>query len=167
MTSSNANALRQLAKPFKAIAAVAENGVIGAGGKMPWHIPEEFAWFKKATMGHTLVVGRKTYESIGRPLPGRRMLVLSRQPIEIPGVTVVPSLEAVDPMRYDGEVFIAGGAEVYRQGFPLCDELWLTTVKRTVEGDAFLPDPNALFEPKDMLVEHELFTVRRWVRRRD
>ena len=157
----------QLAKPFKIIAALSENGVIGANGKIPWHIPEEFQWFKKATMGQTLVMGRKTYESIGRPLPGRRMIVLSRQALEIPGVTVLPSLEAVDPMRYDGEVFIAGGAEVYAQALPLCDELWLTTVKQAVEGDAYFPDYGSLFERKDAvpMLDHPLFTVWRWGRK--
>ncbi|SDT86808.1 dihydrofolate reductase [Verrucomicrobium sp. GAS474] len=156
---------RQLAKPFKTIAAISENGVIGAAGGIPWRIADEFAWFKKATMGHTLVMGRKTYESIGRPLPGRRMIVLSRQAREIPGVTVLPSLDQVDPMRYEGEVFIAGGAEVYRQGIPLSDELWLTTVKQTVEGDTFFPEYESLFTRQEAMVEHPLFTVWRWVRR--
>ena len=157
---------RQLAKPFKAIAAVSENGVIGTGGTIPWRIPEEFAWFKKATMGHTLVMGRKTYESIGRPLPGRRMLVLSRTPRAIPGVTVLGGLEEVDPMRYEGEVFLAGGAEIYKQGLPLCDELWLTTVKQTVEGDVRFPEYQDLFERRENLLEHPLFTVWRWVRKK-
>lgn len=149
-------------RPFKAIAAMSENRVIGANGKIPWHIPDEFKWFKEATMGHTLVMGRKTYESIGRPLPGRRTIVLSRQPLEIPGAAVVPSLEEV---KAEGAVFIAGGAEVYRQALPFCSELYLTVVKRKVEGDAFFPEivPEFVRDEKPRL-EHPEFTVWRYAR---
>ena len=151
-------------KPFQAIAAVSQNGVIGAKGRIPWRIPDEFHWFRSATIGHTLVMGRKTYESIGRPLPGRKIIVLSRRPVEIPGVAVVNSLEKVDPANYEGRVFIAGGAEIYRQALPRCDELWLTVVKRKVAGDVFFPEFKDQFVQRETLLEHAEFTVFRYVR---
>ncbi len=148
-------------RPFKAIAAMSENRVIGADGKIPWHIPDEFKWFKEATMGHTLVMGRKTYASIGRPLPGRKTVVLSRQPQEIPGVTVVGSLDQVPT---EGEVFIAGGAEIYRQALPQCAEIYLTVVKRQVEGDVLFPEIGPEFRKDPAPVrEHSEFTVWRYV----
>lgn len=148
-------------RPFKAIAAMAENRVIGADGTIPWHIPDEFKWFKEATMGHTLVMGRKTYASIGRPLPGRKTVVLSRQPQEIPGVTVVDSLDAVPQ---EGTVFIAGGAEIYRQALPYCHELFLTIVKRQAEGNVLFPELDPEFRRDEKpLREHADFTVWRYV----
>ena len=149
-----------LGRPFKAIAAMSENRVIGADGKIPWHIPDEFKWFREATMGHILVMGRKTYASIGRPLPGRKTVVLSRQPLEIPGVTVVGSLDAVPR---EGTVFIAGGAEIYRQALPYCAEIFLTVVKRKVEGDTFFPEIGPEFRKDPVPVrEHVEFTVWRY-----
>ena len=152
-------------KAFKAIAAISQNGVIGADGKIPWHISDEFKWFKKATMGHTLVIGRKTFDSIGKPLPGRRILVLSRQPLTIPGITVIHSLDEIDPIHYQGEIFIAGGAEIYRQALPHCDELWLTVVKQTVQGDTHFPPFENDFEKKETLLDHPAFTVFRYIRK--
>lgn len=151
-----------MAKGFIAIAAMSENGVIGAGGKIPWHIPDEFKWFKQTTMGHTLVMGRKTFDSIGRPLPGRRTIVLSRSPLTIPGVTVVPSLDQLDPAQIEGPVFIAGGAEIYRQALPRISEIYLTVVKKTVEGDTFFPKIDEFFERAETLLDHPEFTVYRY-----
>ncbi len=153
-----------MGKGFIAIAAMSENRVIGANGRIPWHIPDEFKWFKQATMGHTLVMGRKTYESIGKPLPGRRTIVLSRQPLEIPGVTVVDSLDKIDPSVSEGEVFIAGGAEIYRQALPFVSEIYLTVVKKKVEGDVLFPNFKAQFEQVEVLREHPEFTVYRYQR---
>ena len=153
-----------MGKGFIAIAAMSENRVIGAQGKIPWHIPDEFKWFKQATMGHVLVMGRKTYESIGRPLPGRRTIVLSRQLLEIPGVTVVDSLEKIDPAASEGEVFIAGGAEVYRQALPLVTEIYLKVVMKQVEGDVLFPVFEEQFEQVEVLREHSEFTVYRYRR---
>jgi dihydrofolate reductase len=152
-------------KPFKAIAAMAENRVIGAHGTIPWHIPDEFKWFKQATMGQTLVMGRKTWDSIGKPLPGRRMIVVSRQPLTIPGVTVVPSLDEIDPNRFEGDTFIAGGAEIYRQALPRIAEIYLTVVKKSVEGDVLFPEFEDQFERAETLLEHPEFTVYRYSRK--
>src|SRR5690606_6886289 len=102
---------------WKAIVAMAENRVIGAGNRIPWRLPDELRWFKAATMGGTLVMGRKTYESIGRPLPGRRTVVLSRSGRAFPGTTLVLSLDDLARMQGDlpKPVFITGGAEVFAE----------------------------------------------------
>ena len=126
-------------KLFKAIAAMSENRVIGAGNKIPWHLPEDFRWFKERTTGQVIVMGRKTFESIGRALPNRETVVLSRAGFAHPGVRTVGSLAEIDPAREAREVFICGGAQIYEQALPLCSDLFLTVVQREVEGDAFFP----------------------------
>lgn len=125
--------------PFKAIAAMSENRVIGNGPDIPWHLPEDFKWFKQTTVGHTIVMGRRTYESIGRPLPGRKTIVLSRTAREIDGVEVVETLDDALARVDDGEVFICGGAQIYELALPRCSDLLMTHVKRTVEGDVLFP----------------------------
>jgi dihydrofolate reductase len=121
------------------IAAVAENGVIGAEGGIPWHLPEDFAHFKATTLGHTLVMGRATFESIGRPLPGRRTVVLTRDPgWHAEGVTTAPDLEGA-LAGLAGEVFVAGGAQVYAAALPLADAQVISEVHRSPEGDTFYP----------------------------
>ena len=136
-------------KHFKAIAAMSTNRVIGAGGKIPWHLPDDFKWFKKMTTGQVIVMGRKTFESIGKPLPNRTTLVLTRSTRPIAGVRTVPDLAALDPTSPDfanQELFICGGAEIYRQALPLCSDLYLTLVKRVAEGDTFFPAFEESFE---------------------
>src|SRR6185503_12108025 len=124
---------------FKAIAAMALNRVIGNGNKIPWHLPEDFKWFKKMTTGQVIVMGRKTYESIGRPLPNRTTIVLARSNFSAPGVQVIRDLGEIDPHKETRDIFICGGAQVYEQALPLCSDLYLTLVKREVQGDAFFP----------------------------
>jgi dihydrofolate reductase len=125
------------------IAAMAENGVIGREGRLPWHLADDLKRFKRLTMGHTLVMGRKTWESIGRPLPGRRMVVISRQPDYRPsGVAVAASLDdalAIAKAAGDEEAFIIGGAEIYRLALPRADRLYMTLVLADVEGDTHFP----------------------------
>lgn len=133
-------------KHFKAIAAMSLNRVIGNGTKIPWHLPEDFKWFKATTLGHVLVMGRKTFESIGRPLPGRETIVLSRTGWSHPGVQTVASLEEVVAVAGERQVFICGGAQIYKQALPLCSDLYLTLVKRDVQGDAFFPALEDRFE---------------------
>jgi len=125
---------------FTAIAAMSLNRVIGRGSEIPWHLPEDFKFFKQTTMGHVLVMGRKTFESIGRPLPGRETLVLSRLGFNHPGVRCVGSLNELPAPTDEQKVFICGGAEIYRQALPLCGDLYLTLVKHEVEGDALFPE---------------------------
>ncbi|MFO8028219.1 MAG: dihydrofolate reductase [Opitutales bacterium] len=152
-------------KKFKAIAAMSENGVIGNAGDMPWHLPEEFNWFKKATMGGVLIMGRKTYESIGKPLPGRETCVLSRQPVAIPGVKSLTDIEQIHQLDTDKTIWIAGGAEIYRQTLDDCDELFLTRIHRHCEGDTFFPDFEDRFELAEVIEKNADFTIGRWVRR--
>ena len=127
------------------IAAVAENGVIGRGGQLPWHLGDDMRQFKRLTMGHTIVMGRKTWESIGRPLPRRRIVVVSRQPqyrVNAEGVAVAASLEEalrIAEAAGDDEVFIIGGAEIYRLALPRADRLYLTSVIADIEGDTYFP----------------------------
>jgi len=164
-------------RQFKAIAAMSLNRVIGSGNKIPWHLPEDFKWFKQMTTGHIIVMGRKTFESIGKPLPNRETVVLSRGQLSFPGVRVIHSLDeliqrasvppphpALSPTGGEGvrrtgegavhgpgagvewnglpehrDIFICGGAQIYAQALPQCSDLYLTLVKRDVEGDAFFP----------------------------
>jgi dihydrofolate reductase len=127
------------------IVAVSENGVIGRGGELPWHLSNDLRRFKEITLGHTVIMGRRTWESIGRPLPGRRMVVISRRAdfqIIDPHVKAVSSLEdalRVAASKNDDEAFIIGGAELYRAALPVANRLYLTRVHATVEGDAFFP----------------------------
>lgn len=123
------------------IAAIADNGVIGLDGKIPWHISEDLKRFKRLTTGHTIIMGRKTYESLGQPLPNRRNLVLTHG-AAIPGVECFPSLDAALKDAGKGTVFIIGGAEVYRQALPLADTLLLTEVHQSPTGDTKFPDFN-------------------------
>ncbi|MBI1842250.1 MAG: dihydrofolate reductase [Verrucomicrobia bacterium] len=136
-------------KRFKAIAAMSENRVIGQGNRIPWHLPEDFKWFKSMTTGQVLVMGRRTFESIGRPLPNRRTIVLSRSPFQFPGVEWAADLAQLNPDAMEGEVFICGGAQIYQQALPRCSDLYLTLVKRKMEGDTFFPP----FEDRFVCVE--------------
>lgn len=118
---------------------MSENRVIGHGSKIPWHLPEDFKWFKKVTTGQVVIMGRKTYDSIGKPLPNRTTLVLSRTPIQIAGVQVFSDLSQIDPGSDSRDFFICGGAQIYEQALPICSDLYLTRVKRQVEGDILFP----------------------------
>jgi dihydrofolate reductase len=133
-------------KHFKAIAAMSLNRVIGAGNKIPWHLPEDFKWFKQLTTGNVIVMGRKTFESIGKPLPNRETIILSRSQFSFPGIRTISDLSQIDLAADAREVFICGGAQVYAQALPLCSDLYLTLVKREVEGDAFFPAFEDRFE---------------------
>ena len=125
------------------IAAVAANGMIGREGELPWRLPADLAFFKRVTMGHHLVMGRKTWASIGRPLPGRSMVVLTRSTAqEIPGVRFVhdlPEALALAAEAGDSDVFVIGGAEVFARALPLAERLYLTRVHADVEGDVGFP----------------------------
>lgn len=122
------------------VAAVARNGVIGRDGDMPWHLPDDLRHFKALTLGGTLVMGRKTYDSIGRPLPGRTTVVVTRQPDwSVPGVTTAHSLEDALAAAPDGDTFVVGGGEIYAMALPLADRLVITEVDQSPEGDAHFP----------------------------
>jgi dihydrofolate reductase len=127
---------------LSAIVAMASNRVIGANNQLPWRLPADLARFKRITMGHALVMGRKTYESIGRPLPGRTMIVVTRQRGYAPeGVKVAHSVdEALALAQGDDEVFIIGGAELFAQTMDRIDRLYLTLIEREVPGDVSFPE---------------------------
>lgn len=126
------------------IVAVADGGVIGRDNALPWRLPADLRRFKRLTLGHHLILGRKTFESIGRPLPGRTTVVVTRQRSYAPqGVRVARSVEeALEIARRAGEeeVFVAGGAEIYRQALPAADRVYLTRVHGRFEGDTFFPE---------------------------
>ncbi len=126
------------------IVAVAANGIIGNNGQMPWHISEDLKRFRRITTGHPVVMGRKTFESLGnRPLPNRTNIVVSRNPaLTVPeGVVRVESLEVLDRFgASDDEIFIIGGGEIYRQALPIADKLYLTRIAAHPEGDTRFPE---------------------------
>jgi dihydrofolate reductase len=126
------------------IAAVGRNGVIGADNDMPWHLPEDFAFFKRSTMGHPMIMGRKTFESIGRVLPGRRTIVVTRQAgWSHAGVETAHSLsEALSLAGPVSEVFICGGGQVYAEAMPWAHRLLITEVDQSPEGDVRFPAIN-------------------------
>jgi dihydrofolate reductase len=130
------------------IAAVAENGVIGRGGTLPWRLSDDLRRFKQLTMGHTIIMGRRTWESIGRALPGRRTVVVSRNPdfrTNAEGVTTITSLDkslSIAEVAGDDEAFIIGGAELYRESLGRADRLYLTRVCAAIDGDTSFPEVN-------------------------
>jgi dihydrofolate reductase len=186
-------------KHFKAIAAMSLNRVIGNGNKIPWHLPEDFKWFRSMTTGHLTVMGRKTFESLPGLLPNRPKLVLTRRPRalikrhpEIFGqfrewrggkqpaeslqqpyqlhftrldgkqggdLWLCNSLDLIQPEAFAGDVFICGGAQIYEQALPRCSDLYLTLVKREVEGDAFFPDFTKWFELASKIKETPEFDI--------
>lgn len=123
------------------IAAVGRNGVIGADNDMPWHLPEDFAFFKRTTMGHPMVMGRKTFDSIGRVLPGRRTIVITRQPDwSHADVETAHSLsEALALAGPADEVFVCGGGQVYAEAMPFAQRLLITEVDQAPDGDVTFP----------------------------
>ena len=135
------------------------NRVIGQDNKIPWHLPEDFKWFKKMTSGNIVVMGRKTFESIGNPLPHRTTIVLSRSGFSYPGVQTIADLAELHPEGESRNIFICGGAQVYAQALPLCSDLYITLVKRTLEGDAFFPAFENLFRPIEEIMNTPEFTI--------
>ena len=141
------------------------NRVIGRGNEIPWHLPEDFKWFKRMTTGNVVVMGRKTFESIGRPLPNRETIVVSRSGFSYPGVRTVASLDEIDLTNETRDVFICGGAQIYSQTLPKCSDLYLTVVKREVEGDAFFPSFENEFELKETVMDTPEFRILRYMRK--
>jgi dihydrofolate reductase len=123
------------------VVAIAENHAIGKDNKLLWHLPKDLKHFKEITSGGTVIMGRKTYDSVGKPLPNRRNIIITRQQIEIAGCEVVNSLQAaLDLCREHKEVFIVGGAEIYKQAMPLTDRIYLTIVHENFEADTYFPE---------------------------
>ena len=134
--------------PLSLIAALAQNRVIGVDNSMPWHLPGDFKFFKATTLGKPIIMGRKTWDSLGRPLPGRLNIVVSRQTgLVLEGAEVYPSLEAAVARAEEwaleqgaSELMLIGGAQLYSQGLEQADRLYLTRVALSPEGDAWFPE---------------------------
>ncbi|OLO28555.1 dihydrofolate reductase [Alkalihalophilus pseudofirmus] len=127
------------------LVAMDRNRVIGKNNDLPWELPADLAYFKKVTMGHPIVMGRKTYESIGRPLPGRENIIITRnQEYTAEGCTVLHSIEDVQKVidHHEKEVFIIGGAEIFKEAFPIADKLYITHIDEEFDGDTFFPEFN-------------------------
>lgn len=124
------------------VAAVAANGMIGAGGRIPWHLPEDLKHFRSLTLGHAVIMGRRTWESLGKPLPGRENIVVTRRRgYEAPGASVAGSLEAALALCQDEPVvFVIGGAELYAAALPLAHGMVITEIHRDYEGDVRFPE---------------------------
>ncbi len=131
--------------PLSIIVAVSENNVIGKTGEIPWYLPADLKHFAKTTQGHSVIMGRKTYDSIlqklGKPLPKRKNIIITRQKdLSLPDCTVVATLEEAVQASSDGEIFVIGGAEIYKLAFPFTNKLYLTRVHTKVNGDVFFPE---------------------------
>jgi dihydrofolate reductase len=147
------------------VVIVAENGAIGKDNALLWRLPDDMKHFKTITMGKPIVMGRKTFDSVGRPLPGRLNIVISRQSdLVIPGCVVVASLAAAfevvgaqhaAPLQYEMEVMVIGGAEIYRHALPLTNTIYLTQVHASVPGDVFFPALPALLESQWRITHRE------------
>jgi len=148
------------------IVAIAKNGVIGREGKLPWHLPSDLKHFKKTTMGFPLIMGRKTFDSIGKPLPGRDNIVLTRDTaLHIPGCLVMHSLQdAIDHCSNQDKVFVIGGGDIFQLALPLTDTIIVTALDRDVEGDVYFEqiDPNQfkLVKQKTCLEEEPYRIIR-------
>jgi dihydrofolate reductase len=149
---------------------MAANRVIGRGGALPWHLPDDLKFFKSLTLGHPVVMGRKTFVSIGRPLPKRRNIVLSRPPAHgaapwtATGVEVLHAPEDLNALGLDGRVFVIGGAEIYRLLLPHCTSVIVSKLHAPHEGDAFMPVFEADFPVAERLATYPEFEV--WEHRR-
>ena len=151
------------------IVAMAENGVIGVAGALPWHLPEDLKFFKAMTLGRPMIVGRKTFDSFGgRPLPGRLNVVVTRSPLAASGlVAYVDSLDAAFALcareceTWGDEVVVAGGGEIYRAAMPRTDRIWVTVIHKTVKGDTLFPGIPADFVPTETAAFAEPFAYTR------
>ena len=152
---------------LKAIVAMASNRVIGRDGQLPWHLPEDLKVFRRLTTGHPIVMGRKTYESIGKPLPKRRNIVISRTwkaPEDI-DVEVIEDVGAIGSMGLEGDVFVIGGAQIYAALMPQCEEVYLSYVYEEHEGDTHFPEFESDFELAEVVEKFDAFELRRYVRK--
>ena len=149
-----------------AIVAMTPERVIGRAGKLPWQLPADLAFFKRTTSGHPVVMGRKTYDSLGRPLPKRRNIVLTRDPNwSAAGVEVIHAPADLEQLPgLEGRVFIIGGADIYQAFLPLVEDLLVSHVFESAAGDTRFPEFADQFQPAELLETHPDFEVRRWRR---
>lgn len=149
-----------------AIVAMSANRVIGREGKLPWHYPEDLKFFKRTTFGHPILMGRATFDSIGKPLPGRQNIVLSRTMAPRDGVTVIRDASELQSVCEPGEtIFVIGGARVFEELLPQCEALYLTHITKNHEGDVLLPPFEHLFELKEIIGSFDDLEFRYYERR--
>lgn len=151
---------------LKAVVAMASNRVIGKDGNLPWRLPEDMKWFRKLTLGHPIVMGRRTMESLKGPLPKRRNVVISRTAKEVPeGFELVASCDgALDLLSGEETVCVIGGGQIYAEMIPRCDEVLMSYVYHPYEGDTILPDFEQGFDLVEILYKDENFELRRYCR---
>lgn len=152
-------------RPWKAIAAMSENRVIGLRNKLPWHLPEDFKWVKECTRGQTIAMGRNTFESIGKPLPGRENVIISRTLGPIQGCTVLPSLDALEAYPTSNDIWIFGGARLYADAMDRIGELYLTLVFGSFDGDAFFPPFEDQFVLAETIRSTDAFKILKYIPR--
>jgi dihydrofolate reductase len=145
------------------IAAMTASRIIGYQNRIPWYYPEDLRWFKKTTMGHPILMGRKTFESLGKPLPGRRNLVLSRT-ATFDGVEMIRDLKNFNPALYEKEVMVIGGAEIYSALLPKCDTLIITKIKKDYIGDTYFPEFESDFALTEVIAKTPDFDIVRYGR---
>jgi len=165
--ASNITIIQPVKPHLTAIVAMTPDRVIGRAGTLPWHLPEDLAFFKRVTSGHPVVMGRKTFESIGRPLPQRRNIVLTRDSAwSAPGVEVIhrPEELANLPGMAQQRVFIIGGAEIYAAFLPAVTDLLVSHLFEEHAGDTRFPDFYNDFPVSEVVASHSEFVVRRWQR---
>ncbi len=156
-------------KPLKliAVAAMSCNRVIGKAGKLPWHIPEDLQFFKRLTSGSPVLMGRKTFESIGRPLPDRRNFIVSTSLDSAPeGTMVINSIDELNDLepRLSGKVFVIGGAQIYASLMGEISEIYLSYIYDKHEGDTYFPEFEKHFAPYEIILKNDLFEVRHFTR---
>ena len=144
------------------IVAYTNNLLIGKDNSIPWHISDDLKRFKKLTTGNVIIMGRKTFESIGRPLPGRQTIILSRQQFSAQGTTCIHSLEDIESASKNPLIWIAGGSEIYKLLLPKCSDLYLTRVHLNPKGDTFFPEFETQFELKEILKKETDFSIEHW-----
>ena len=149
-----------------AVVAMTPSQIIGKGNDLPWHLPEDLKQFKRLTTGNAILMGRKTWDSIGRPLPNRRSIVLTRQPLEIEGADVIHQATDLLNLNIDTKVYLIGGAQIYKLMLPYCQGIYLTQLKQEYDGDVRFPEFKDRFSPGEIEFENEDFQVRYW-RNRD
>ncbi len=150
-----------------AVVAMTPSRVIGLGGGLPWRLPEDLKTFKRLTMGHPVLMGRKTWESIGRPLPGRQNIVLSRDETFRPeGAAVVHAIDELADLEFiDPEIMVIGGAAVYGLLLPRIRRMWVSRLRRDYEGDTWFPPFEGLFPPPEIVEQNRDFDLLKYERR--
>jgi len=154
---------------LSAVVAMTADRVIGKDGELPWHIPEDLKVFKRITLGHPIVMGRKTFDSIGRPLPKRQNVVLTRdRNWSLEGVNVIHSKEELNELVFEESksptVYIIGGSEIYKAFLPELDELYVSKVKHSYSGDTYFPSFEEHFRKKELIEDFDEFSLIRYTR---